>query len=56
MKDLTVEQNIYFYGGIYGLDGLRLNERKRWAIEMAGLVGKESMLAHARFPADGGRD
>ncbi len=46
-EDLTVEQNIYFYGGIYGLDGLRLNERKRWAIEMAGLVGKESMLAHA---------
>jgi ABC-2 type transport system ATP-binding protein len=46
-EDLTVEQNINFYGGIYGLDGSRLEERKRWAIEMAGLGGKETMLAHA---------
>lgn len=46
-EDLTVEQNINFYGGIYGLDGSRLEERKRWAIEMAGLRGKENMLAHA---------
>jgi ABC-2 type transport system ATP-binding protein len=46
-EDLTVEQNINFYGGIYGLEGSRLVERKRWAIEMAGLTGKESMLAHA---------
>jgi ABC-2 type transport system ATP-binding protein len=46
-EDLTVEQNINFYGGVYGLEGARLMERKRWAIEMAGLLGKESMLAHA---------
>jgi ABC-2 type transport system ATP-binding protein len=46
-EDLTVEQNINFYGGIYGLEGSRLEERKRWAVEMAGLAGKESMLAHA---------
>ena len=45
-EDLTVEQNINFYGGIYGLEGARLEERKHWAIEMAGLTGKESMLAH----------
>jgi ABC-2 type transport system ATP-binding protein len=46
-EDLSVEQNINFYGGIYGLDGKRLEDRKRWAIEMAGLSGKETMLAHA---------
>jgi ABC-2 type transport system ATP-binding protein len=46
-EDLTVEQNINFYGGIYGLEGARLSERKRWAIEMAGLTGKETMLAQA---------
>jgi ABC-2 type transport system ATP-binding protein len=46
-EDLTVEQNINFYGGIYGLEGARLEERKQWAIEMAGLNGKQSMLAHA---------
>jgi ABC-2 type transport system ATP-binding protein len=45
-EDLTVEQNINFYGGIYGLDGSRLEDRKHWAIEMAGLSGKERMLAH----------
>ena len=45
-EDLTVEQNINFYGGIYGLEDARLEERKHWAIEMAGLTGKESMLAH----------
>ncbi len=46
-EDLTVEQNINFYGGIYGLDGKHFEERKRWAIEMAGLIGKETMLAQA---------
>ena len=46
-EDLSVEQNINFYGGIYGLDGTHLEERKRWAIEMAGLTGKETMMAHA---------
>jgi ABC-2 type transport system ATP-binding protein len=42
--DLTVEQNINFYGGIYGLEGHRLKERKGWAVEMAGLNGKEGVL------------
>jgi ABC-2 type transport system ATP-binding protein len=45
-EDLTVEQNINFYGGIYGLEGARFVERKRWAVEMAGLKGKENILAH----------
>ncbi|HHO77212.1 MAG TPA: ABC transporter ATP-binding protein [Deltaproteobacteria bacterium] len=35
--DLTVEENIDFYGGIYGLGGSRLDERKSWAVDMAGL-------------------
>lgn len=46
-EDLTVEQNIDFYGGIYGLESSRLRERKAWAIEMAGLTGKEDLLAHS---------
>ncbi|MBU0972345.1 MAG: ATP-binding cassette domain-containing protein [Proteobacteria bacterium] len=36
-EDLTVEENIQFYGGIYGLQGRFLNKRKTWAVEMAGL-------------------
>ncbi|MBI4811798.1 MAG: ABC transporter ATP-binding protein [Ignavibacteriales bacterium] len=46
-EDLTVEQNINFYGGIYGLDDERLRERKKWAIEMAGLRGKEQIMTHS---------
>jgi ABC-2 type transport system ATP-binding protein len=36
-EDLTVEENIDFYGGIYGLHGTRLEDRKNWALAMADL-------------------
>jgi ABC-2 type transport system ATP-binding protein len=36
-EDLTVEENIDFYAGIYGLARARRRERKEWVIEMAGL-------------------
>ena len=42
---LTVDQNIRFFGGIYGLDDDRLEERRRFVIEMAGLAGRENTLA-----------
>ena len=42
---LTVDQNIAFFGGIYGLDAPRLAERRRFVIEMAGLAGRETTLA-----------
>jgi len=42
---LTVDQNIRFFGGIYGLDGAQLEARRRFVIEMAGLAGRESTLA-----------
>jgi ABC-2 type transport system ATP-binding protein len=42
--DLTVKQNIEFYGGVYGLGNALLRERKQWVLEMAGLVGKEDSL------------
>jgi ABC-2 type transport system ATP-binding protein len=41
---LTVDQNIRFYGGVYGLDGDRLEARRRYVVEMAGLEGREKML------------
>lgn len=37
-EDLTVEENIHFYGGIYGLKGPAMKNRKTWAMEMAGLA------------------
>jgi drug efflux transport system ATP-binding protein len=38
---LTVDQNIRFFAGIYGLDAARLDKRRRFVIEMAGLEGRE---------------
>ena len=43
--DLTVSQNLRFFGGIYGLSGALAREREAWALDMAGLVGQEGRLA-----------
>lgn len=40
--DLTVDENVNFFSGVYGLSGHRLAERKRWGLELAGLAGQES--------------
>jgi ABC-2 type transport system ATP-binding protein len=40
-NDLTVMQNLRFYGKVYGLRNALLDERIQGAIEMAGLVGHE---------------
>jgi ABC-2 type transport system ATP-binding protein len=37
-EDLTIEENIDFYGGIYRIAQERKKERKEWVIEMAGLA------------------
>ncbi len=42
--DLTAEENIEFFAGVYGLRGNVLKERKAWALEMAGLTGKENTV------------
>jgi ABC-2 type transport system ATP-binding protein len=42
--DLTVEQNIRFFGGVYGLSPTRLNERMAWVLSMADLEGREDSM------------
>src|SRR5262249_38943454 len=42
---LTVDQNITFYGGLYGLAPARLAARRKFVIDMAGLAGRERELA-----------
>jgi ABC-2 type transport system ATP-binding protein len=42
--DLSVRENLEFFGGIYGLTGTEGVERRRWAIDMADLAGKEDQL------------
>ena len=41
---LTVDQNIAFFGGIYGLRGERFAARRKFVLEMAGLQGRENTL------------
>jgi len=43
-EDLTVEQNLNFYGGIYRIPKEKKVARKAWALEMAGLTGREKNL------------
>ena len=43
-EDLTVEENINFYGGIYGLRGARLEEKKTWALNMSALSDHRKSL------------
>jgi ABC-2 type transport system ATP-binding protein len=42
--DLTVGQNLRFFGGVYGLFGSKAREREAWAVHTAGLEGKEGRL------------
>lgn len=43
-KDLTVIENIRFFGGVYGLEGERLKQRIAAIIELGGLAGFENAL------------
>jgi ABC-2 type transport system ATP-binding protein len=43
--DLTVNESLDFYGRTYGVRGKRLRQRKQFAIQMAGLEGREQVLA-----------
>ncbi len=43
-KDLTVDENLTFYGRAYGMSSAHLRPRKQAILEMAGLVGREKSL------------
>lgn len=43
-EDLTVAENIEFYGGIYGVEGERFRQRKEWILDMAGLTERENSI------------
>jgi ABC-2 type transport system ATP-binding protein len=43
-EDLTVIQNLRFFGGVYGLRGPLARQRESWALHMSGLEGKEDRL------------
>ena len=42
--DLTVGENLNFFGGVYGLSREEIETKKHWVLEFAGLEGKEAAL------------
>lgn len=43
-NDLTIEENINFFGGVYGLEGQDLAKRKKWVLKISNLEGKDKIL------------
>ena len=43
-NDLTVEENINFYGGIYGLSSSSLKQRKEWILEKLSLIDQRKAI------------
>jgi ABC-2 type transport system ATP-binding protein len=43
-QDLTVDENLRFYAGIYGLTAEKFQERRTYILRMADLEGRESEL------------
>lgn len=43
-NDLTVAENIRFFAGVYGLDGKKYQERKKWVLKVANLENMENVL------------
>ena len=44
--DLSVMENLSFFGGVYGVRGARLRDRIAFAVDMAGLRGREDAVTH----------
>jgi len=40
-NDLSVVENLRFFGGMYGVKGAELRQQSEWAVELAGLRGHE---------------
>jgi ABC-2 type transport system ATP-binding protein len=47
--DLTVDENIQLFAGLYGVSGDRFTERRKWVLEMADLTQRSRQLT-ARLP------
>ena len=43
-EDLTIEENINFYGRVYGMTNGAIEERKKWVYEIANLHGREKSI------------
>ncbi len=42
--DMTIDENLDFFAGVYGVAPAERDEKKRWIMEFSGLQGQEKML------------
>jgi ABC-2 type transport system ATP-binding protein len=45
--DLTIVENLDFFGGVYGVPPQQLQEKERWVLEFSGLEGKEQQITRS---------
>ncbi len=43
-NDLSLEENLEFFAGVYGVPSEEREEKKRWVLEFSGLQGREKQL------------
>jgi ABC-2 type transport system ATP-binding protein len=42
--DLSIAENLDFFGGVYGVPAEELQEKERWVLDFSGLEGKEQQI------------
>jgi ABC-2 type transport system ATP-binding protein len=42
--DLTIDENLDFFAGVYGVPRTEREEKKRWVLEFSGLQGQKKMM------------
>jgi ABC-2 type transport system ATP-binding protein len=42
--DLSIDENLDFFAGVYGVPQNEIAEKKRWVLEFSGLTGKEQQI------------
>jgi len=42
--DLTIDENLDFFAGVYGVPADEIAEKKRWVLSFSGLTGKEQQI------------
>jgi ABC-2 type transport system ATP-binding protein len=43
-NDLSIAENLDFFGGVYGVPADELEQKKRWVLDFSGLEGKEQLV------------
>ena len=45
--DLSIAENLDFFGGVYGVPAEELREKERWVLDFSGLEGKEQLITRS---------